>query len=380
MQSFRILHCLRAPVGGLFRHVCDLATEQTRLGHDVGILCDTTTSDGLTDTKLSELADVCSLGVHKTPMSRLVGHRDPLALRFATALAREGRFDVLHGHGAKGGVYARMASRINRRHGLDAHSFYTPHGGTLNYRPGSLASRIFLNVEQRLLPMTDGLCFESQFACNRFHEIVGTPRCAYAVIPNGVRPSEFTPHLPHEDAADFVFLGELRHVKGIDLLVEAIARLKSSHNATACVVGDGPFRDELVARADVLGVGENLSFPGAMPAASAFRRGRIFVLPSRNESFPYVVLEAGAQGIPALMSNVGGIAEITSPGDPFLMEADNVDVLTEAMRNALDHPDALHRRTVELTERIRTRFSTAGMAEEIVDVYRSLRTKTAIAA
>ncbi|MGI9406421.1 MAG: glycosyltransferase family 4 protein, partial [Hyphomicrobiaceae bacterium] len=109
MQSFRILHCLRAPVGGLFRHVYDLASEQARQGHDVGILCDTTTGDGLTNAKLSTLSDICALGVHKTPMSRMVSHRDPLALRFTTELARGLRVDVLHGHGAKGGMYARMA-------------------------------------------------------------------------------------------------------------------------------------------------------------------------------------------------------------------------------------------------------------------------------
>ncbi len=369
LQSFRILHCLRAPLGGLFRHVYDLATEQAAQGHDVGILCDSTTGDGLTEAKLTELAAICSLGVHTTPMSRLVSHNDASALRKTIALAKELRCDVLHGHGAKGGLYARLASRTNRRSGIHANSFYTPHGGTLNYKPGSLVSRIFLAIEKKLLPITDGLCFESQYACDKFNTMVGTPECKVAVIPNGVRPTEFTPHILRDDAADFVFLGEIREVKGVDLLVEAIANMKQSHNATVCVVGEGPLRDDMMARAETLGVSGNMTWPGAMPAAEAFKRGRNFVMPSRNESFPYVVLEAAAQGIPALVTNVGGVAEITEPGDPFLLRHDCADTLTKAMIDALDNPASLAERTHALRERVRTHFSTAGMARSIVDVY-----------
>jgi len=354
----------------LFRHVYDLAMEQAAQGHHVGILCDSSTGDGLTAGKLDELAAVCTLGIHRTSMSRLVSHNDPIALRKTVALAKELRCDVLHGHGAKGGLYARLASRTNRRSGIHANSFYTPHGGTLNYRPGSLVSRVFLTIEKQLLPITDGLCIESQYASNKFDTMVGKPSCQVRVIPNGVRPAEFTPHVLNDDAADFVFLGEIREVKGVDLLVDAIARLKPTHNASACIVGEGPLRDEMMSRAETLGVADNLTWPGAMPAADAFKRGRIFVMPSRNESFPYVVLEAAAQGIPALVTDVGGVAEITAPGDPFLMKHDCTDTLVAAMADALNNPDALRTRTEALRERVRTEFSTAGMAASIVDVYR----------
>ncbi|MEO0618411.1 MAG: glycosyltransferase family 4 protein [Pseudomonadota bacterium] len=371
MTKFRILHCLRAPVGGLFRHVYDLAEEQAAQGHAVGVICDSSTSDRLTGARLDALGTVCQLGVHRTAMSRMVSHTDPMALRRTISLARELNCNILHGHGAKGGVYARLASRANRRVGIPAHSFYTPHGGTLNFRPGSLASRVFLTIEKQLLPITDGLCFESQYASDRFSSVVGAPRCAMSVIPNGVRPAEFTPHELNDNAADFVFLGEIREVKGVDLLVDAIAALKESHAATVCVVGDGPLRETMMARAAACGVGDLMSWPGALPAGEAFKRGRIFVMPSRNESFPYVVLEAGAQGIPALVTNVGGVAEITAPGDPYLMPGDDLDALVSAMRNALDEPEALGARTIALRERVREKFSTAGMAAAIVDVYRA---------
>ena len=72
-QPLRILHCLRAPVGGLFRHVRDLAREQGLRGHDVGVLCDTSTGDGLTERRLAGMAETLSLGLHKIdePRDRL---------------------------------------------------------------------------------------------------------------------------------------------------------------------------------------------------------------------------------------------------------------------------------------------------------------------
>ncbi len=62
-----------------------------------------------------------------------------------------------------------------------------------------------------------------------------------------------------------------------------------------------------------LGLQDAVTFAGRLPAREAFRRGRVLVIPSRNESFPYVVLEAMAAGVPVFASDVGGIAEALPP-------------------------------------------------------------------
>ncbi len=76
--------------------------------------------------------------------------------------------------------------------------------------------------------------------------------------------------------------------------------------ATAMIVGAGPDEAEFKGLAERLGLGDRVTFPGAMPALSAFPKGRILIVPSRAESFPYVVLEAGAAGLPLVATNVGG--------------------------------------------------------------------------
>ncbi len=58
LRSLRILHILRAPVGGLFRHVCDLAEAQAAMGHEVGIVCDSITASADTEEKLAALGRV----------------------------------------------------------------------------------------------------------------------------------------------------------------------------------------------------------------------------------------------------------------------------------------------------------------------------------
>ena len=65
-----VVHCLRAPVGGVFRHVRDLATARAKLGLNVGIICDETTGAEQATRELARIAQHCTLGVHRVPMQR----------------------------------------------------------------------------------------------------------------------------------------------------------------------------------------------------------------------------------------------------------------------------------------------------------------------
>lgn len=76
---------------------------------------------------------------------------------------------MLHGHGAKGGAYARLARRTLRAKGQPIKAFYTP-GGTLNYRPGTAQAAVFLTLERVLERFTDGLIFESAYAARVYGE------------------------------------------------------------------------------------------------------------------------------------------------------------------------------------------------------------------
>src|SRR6185503_9711245 len=95
--GLRILHCLRAPVGGLFRHVRDLSREQARRGHSVGVVCDAAASDALTEARLRELEPHLRLGLKRTRMSRELGLSDLSAYLAIRRHAASLGIDVIHG-------------------------------------------------------------------------------------------------------------------------------------------------------------------------------------------------------------------------------------------------------------------------------------------
>ena len=125
---------------------------------------------------------------------------------------------------------------------------------------------------------------------------------------------------PRPDATDILFVGELRKIKGVDILLYALAELKLGGPVTATIVGSGPDAERLKAMASALGLDGLVTFAGALPVREAFSLGRVKVVPSLAESFPYVVLDATAAGMPLIATNVGGIPEIVADTDTVLIE------------------------------------------------------------
>lgn len=355
----RILQIFRTPVGGLFRHVRDLIRGLTELGHEVGIVCDSTTGGGAAEKMLADLAASCRLGVHRTPIGRMPGLADIKAASAIARIAATARPDILHGHGAKGGVYARLAGSR-----LKLPSLYTPHGGSLHYAWASPRGALFLSAERLMLRRGSGLVFVCDYERRIFEEKVGLAGLPHRVVHNGLWPEEFAAVPLSPDARDLVFLGEMRHLKGVSDLLDALSLLEP---VSATLVGEGPDRRDFEGQAQRLGLKERVRFTGALPARQAFGLGRVMVMPSRAESLPYVILETVAAGKPLIATHVGGIPEIlprqslVPPSDP--------KALAEAIAAALASPEQSLAQARTLAEDARTRFSAAAMCGKIAGFY-----------
>lgn len=371
-ERFRILHCLRAPVGGLFRHVLDLSAEQVARGHDVGLIVDSTTADPLTEARLAGVAPGLKLGITRIPMSRLPSFGDAGTCRAVRDLARQRDANVLHGHGAKGGAYARIAGRLLRFEKRRVATFYTPHGGSLHFPPGSAQALLFIGAEKILARFTDGLIFESVYIRRLYEERVGEGVAPTRVITNALQPADFTTHAPAPDAADFLFVGELRRLKGVDVLLRALAQVARVRPVRAAIVGDGPDRAAFESLATELGLDEVVAFTGTMPVIEAFRRGRCVVVPSRAESLPYIVLEAAAAEKPLIATDVGGIPEIVNGSDTRLLPSGDADALARAMQDFLEAPQAAHKRAEQLKDIVRERFAIKATTSAVLDFYAAL--------
>jgi glycosyltransferase involved in cell wall biosynthesis len=365
-QPLRILHAVRAPVGGIFRHILDLANGQADRGHHVGIIADSLTGGERAEAALKEIAPRLKLGVHRLAIRREPLPTDVLVWAHFTRLIRRLKPDVLHGHGAKAGAFIRLKPRSS-----DIIRVYTPHGGSLHYPLNTLKGALYSRLERTLMNSTDLFLFESAFARDTYQRTIGIPRGLVRCVFNGVTADEFDPVTKAADATDVVYVGEFRHIKGADLLVDAVARLRADGRpVTLTLAGDGEELEALKAQIERLGLGEAVRFIGHVKARYGFSKGSLLVVPSRGDSMPYVVIEAAAAGIPMVAANVGGIPEIFGSHTDALFAPNIVGAMADAIEIALEDPDAALARAKSLRERIFLHFSQKAMVEGILGGYR----------
>ena len=365
-KPLRILHAVRAPVGGIFRHIVDLANGQADRGHEVGIVADSLTGGERAAKALAEIAPRMKLGVY-----RIAIHRDPrpadlfVWMQFVR-MVRKLKPNVLHGHGAKAGVFLRLRGRAS-----GTIRVYTPHGGSLHYPLSTTKGAIYSRLERALMNNTDLFLFESAFARDTYQRTIGTPKGLVRCVFNGVTADEFDPVAKADDSTDLVYVGEFRRIKGADLLIDALARLHADRKSlTLTLAGDGEETAALKAQVEKLGLSRSVRFIGHVKARHGFSKGRLLVVPSRGDSMPYVVIEAAAAGIPMVAANVGGIPEILGEHTDALFAPNMIGAMADAIETALDDPEAAQARAKALRERIFLHFSQKAMVEGVLAGYR----------
>jgi glycosyltransferase involved in cell wall biosynthesis len=359
----RIVHVFRAPAGGLFRHVRDLARGQAEMGHEVGIICDAKSGGKAAETVLADHQKFCALGIHRIAIDRLPGLSDLQAAQDVARISAPLGPDILHGHGAKGGVYARLAGGR-----IGVPSVYTPHGGSLHYEWTSPSGALFLTAERLLVRRGSGLLFVCDFERDRFARKIGLGGLPHRVVHNGLWPEEFAAVTPSSDATDLLFIGELRELKGVGDFIDAVAGLASWRPLTATIVGDGPDRDAFEKQVDRLQLKRQVRFTGQLPARQAFSLGHLLVVPSHAESFPYIVLEAVAAEVPLIATHVGGIPEML-PLD-LLAPPRNPAALASLLRARLEGLDRTRENARELAQDFRQRFAAQAMCADVTSFYR----------
>jgi glycosyltransferase involved in cell wall biosynthesis len=239
-----------------------------------------------------------------------------------------------------------------------------------------LRGTVYGAIERLLSRRTELFLFESEFARSAYQEMVGAPRGIVRVVPNGISAAEMAPIAPNTDAATLLSVGEFRRIKGTDVLIDAVAELhQSGRRVSLAIAGDGEEGQALREQVSRRELGDAVRFLGHTPARQAFAHGRLLVVPSRADSLPYVVIEAGGAGIPIIASGVGGIPEILGPAAHTVPPGDPAR-LAKAIAAALDDPAGMRLGADHLRERVRKLFSQDAMVEGVLAGYgEAIKTK-----
>jgi glycosyltransferase involved in cell wall biosynthesis len=208
-----------------------------------------------------------------------------------------------------------------------------------------------------------------------------------AVIRNGIRADRFTPNTPPMRAGAKAALGlapdsyllgmtaMLRREKNHVQLVEAVARLRARGlPAEALIVGEGPTREEIQARASALGVALQIHITGLQAQVAPFLAAMdVGVLTSTSvETLSLSALEAMATGLPMVMSDTGGASEIVESGrDGFLFPVGDTDALVARLIQCAD-PEVRAALGAAALAKVHGHFTYDRMAGAYADLFRAV--------
>ncbi|MGH7719402.1 MAG: glycosyltransferase family 4 protein, partial [Gemmatimonadaceae bacterium] len=170
-------------------------------------------------------------------------------------------------------------------------------------------------------------------------------------------------------------VGRLAAQKAMHVLLDAMPRLLADEPETRLlVVGDGPLRGALEARARGLGVARAVTFAGYLSdVRPAYRAMDVFVLPSRDEGFGIVFLEAMLMRVPVIGTRVIGSVDAVEDGvTGLLVPYQNAGALSEAVLRVFRDELLVRRMRAAAAERARTRFSREQMAGRVESLYRDV--------
>jgi glycosyltransferase involved in cell wall biosynthesis len=353
-----------APVGGLETVVSTLASAQSAKGHRVVV--------GATLSSADEgqpfLGAFRGTGVEVVPLV-VPGRGYWRERKLIVDLCGARDVTVIHTHGYRSDIVGGLAGR---KAGVPIVT--TVHGFT----GGGMKNRALETIQRRSFRYFDAVAVVSRPQSDQLLA-AGVPAARLHIVPNALEahPSP----LARADArcalglpADGLvvgWVGRTSREKGIDVFVEAIGVL-ANPRIHVVVVGDGPERSRAEERARELAPGQ-FHWPGSVPdAARYFAAFDLFVMSSRTEGLPMVLLEAMSAGIPIVTTSVGGIPDMLTSGEALLVAPNDANALAAAIRAAVNDPDAAASRARAAHRRQRDSYSVIPWSERYETIYRSI--------
>jgi L-malate glycosyltransferase len=203
-------------------------------------------------------------------------------------------------------------------------------------------------------------------------------RTVYNGVPVNTSASPESLDLKNSQPPRILSVGNIRRVKGHDMLLEAAAlvlrRFPQVEFAIAGEPAEAEFFASLQARAAELQLSTSFHFLGGVsPLAEELRRATLFVMPSRSEGFSNAIVEAMAASLPVVATRVGGNPEAVDDGKTgTLVPAEDVQALAGAICALLGDRELAHQMGIAGHDRVAKLFTTDAMMQATVETYRNL--------
>ncbi len=276
----------------------------------------------------------------------------------AFAQSKEIHYDLIHSHYWLSGLSAAELSKSWKKPII--HMFHTLAllKNQITKSPEELESDVRIQGERDVITLADRIVAATENEVTHLQEMYQTPPEKIAVIPPGVDITRFYP-IPPDEAKEFIgipknermllFVGRIEPLKGIDILIRAIAQLRHADVLSECphylyIIGGELDADSRSMNREMqrlknlcqeLGVGDLVLFLGKRDQDTLqyyYSAAEIVMMPSHYESFGMVALEAMACGTPVIATQVGGLQHLVQNGKTgFTIPNDNVDVLEERL-------------------------------------------------
>ena len=297
-------------------------------------------------------------------------------MRASSRLVRRQHFDVVHVHWplphALQGLVARRAAGTPL-----VLSF---HGVELTWARQFPAFRPFLRYAIR---SADAVTANSNYTAGMIKKLHDRPiqRIPFGATVEAVAvPGSIEAR--GKGSYELLFVGRLVERKGVHYLLDAVERLRASHDVFLRIVGDGPWRAKLEAQVTRYGLGDRVEFAGFVAAtelAESFARADAFVLPAivdskgDTEGLGVVLVEAMCNEKPVIATAVGGIPDVVKDGATgVLVPPADAGALAEAIAGVIEEPQRARASAKAGRKHVEAEFSWPVITERLASLYQRL--------
>ncbi len=373
----KVVYLIRKTSGGMQTHINGLLSELDRSKYEPFVISPKT-------PKLFSFLEEAGVAYYEIDMADSISPKaDFVTARLVAKQLRKFRPQILHIHGNKAAMVGWLATHLwpVRRVITTVHNFPSNlDPSSKRYAITKQTNRIVFNGAKRLIAVSTEL--------KRYLEKdIGINTRKITVIPNGIDIGKWKAYkdtgrldageslgLP-DDAILMGAVGRLVPFKGHKVLLKSMQQVVANHpNVYLLIMGDGPLREKLGEQAEALGISRNVRFLGFVNEPGRYMAELdLFVLPSINEPFGIVLLEAMATGLPIVSTRAGGVLDIVEDGvTGLLAEPGDEKSLAGAIEKVLDDKKLRKSLAQNGQKLVRDNFTIKAMADKTFGVYESL--------